>query len=789
MLKNHLKIAFRQLARNKVFSGINILGLSLGMALAILIAVFIKGEFSYDKWMANSENTYRVYRDWGEDHTAFTPSRLAKKLTEEYPEVAVAAAFSPWGEQLVTYNNNSFYVEETARVDSAFFKVLGMSFLHGDQQTALNQLNDMVLTDRMAKKIFGDVNPVGEILTYNAVDEFIIAGVIDTKGKNSHLQTDIYTRFDPNSQTYWAGNDRFTYARLNPNTNLPALEEKLTADVSSLIKAEFESFSYAYTAEDIANWAFQPLTEVYLQSFNNYTIGVKEGSIKNIYIYLLIGFLVLSVAIINYINLTTARASQRSKEVGVKKVAGAGRGLLAGQFITESVLQAFVAGTCALIIAELSLPFFNTITDRTLQVLAGAPFWIVAGTFGLALLTGLLAGIYPAFVMSAYRPVVALKSNFLKAGEKGLFRKVLVTGQFAVTITLLIVMAFIYRQVNFMMEQDLGFKPDQVLKIPLNSSQTHRKIANLKPRIKNIEGVKDVTTASEFPGDFFSDWAMSIEGRTERIDPNVLFADADLANTLDLELLEGRFLDDNNPADSISNFVVNQTFIKRTNIKAPIGARVKFTADSTYGRIVGVIKDFHFQGLNHKIKPLVMTTRHQRWHAGIKLSTQNLSKTIENIKQVWAEIEPNHPMRYTFLDEDFANQYEEQQRFGSTILYATLLTLFIALLGLFGLTAFTVERRTREIGIRKVLGASVTGIIGLLAQDFMKLVLLASLIAIPLGYLLTNQWLADFPHRTTMVWWVFAGAGLSILVVGFLTVCLQSVKAAMANPVKAIKTE
>ena len=790
MLKNHLKIAFRQLSRNKVFSGINILGLSLGMALAVLISVFIISEFSYDKWMIESENTYRIHRNWGEDNTAFTPSRLTNKLIQDFPEVVASTGFSPWDEQLLEYGENAFYVEHTAHVDSTFFKVFGMSFIHGDIKTALNQPNNIVITDRMAKRVFDDNNPVGEVLTLNGVEKYMVTGVIDTKNKKSHIEADIYNRFDPDSETYWSGNDRYTYARLLPTADIPALEEKLTAEITTYLKGEYESFGYSYTAEDIPAWKAQPLNEIYLQSDNHFTIGLREGSMKNIYIYLVIGFLVLVVAIINYINLTTARASQRSKEIGVKKVSGAGRGLLASQFITESVLQAFLAGTIGLILAELCLPFFNTVTDRQLQVLSGDPLWILlVGIFSLALLTGLLAGFYPAFVMSSYKPVVALKANFLKGGEKGLFRKVLVTGQFAVTITLLIVMAFIYRQVNFMMDQDLGFKPDQVAIIPLNSSQTHRKIANIKTRLKAIEGVQEVTTASDFPGQFLSDWGMMIEGRTEGAGPNVLFADGDFAKSLDIEMVEGRFLDDNIAADSVDNFVVNQEYIRRYNIENPIGTRVKFTADTTFGQIVGVMKDFHFQGLDHNIRPLAMTTRHLRGYAGIKLAPKNLSKTISEIEQVWAEIEPNHPMRYTFLDEDFASLYAEQQRFGKTIMYATLLTLFIALLGLFGLTAFTVERRTREIGIRKVLGASVAGIIGLLAKDYMKLVVFASLIAIPLAYKLANTWLADFPHRTNLAWWVFAGAGLLILVIGFLTVCLQSVKAALANPVKAIKTE
>jgi len=790
MFKNHLKIAFRQLSKNKVFSGINILGLSLGMALAILIAVFIRNEMSYDSWMADSENTYRVYRSKG-NNTAWTPSPLAEKLRTDYPEVVSATGFSTSENRLLTYEDNNIYVEKTADVDSTFFKVVGMELLHGDKETAFDQVNGMVLTEKMAKRIFGDKNPIGEVVTYNGIYEYIITGVLDSKGKKSHMQADVFTRFTWYSRG-WYGNNRLTYVRLKPNANPQALAEKVDTDATALIRQERLARNENPKETDFYRWHLQPFNEVYLHSQGWTAQGELVGSIRNVYIYGFIALLVLLVAIINYVNLTTARASQRSKEVGVRKVTGAGRGLLTTQFIIESILQAAVAGVFALLLAEVSLPFFNKITNRELAVLASKPGWlIVAGTFVLSAITGILAGFYPAFVMSAFKPVTALKSNFLKTGNKGLFRKALVTGQFAVSITLLIVMAFIYRQVNFMIDKDLGFKPDQVLSIPLNNDNSFRRITQLKSRIKQIPGVQEVTTASSLPGDFIPDWPLVIQGRMESFVPYIIQGDADYAKTLNLELVAGRFFDVNIGQDSINNYIVNETFVKEYNIDNPIGTKMRWNweAGDNYGQIIGVVKDYHTQGVASKIDPIVMSGRNWRSFAGIKLSTADLPKTIAALEQIWTEIEPTHPMRYSFLDASFMAQYDDQQRFGQTILYATLLTLFIALLGLFGLTAFTVERRTKEIGVRKVLGASVSGIITLLAKDFMKLLGLAFLIAIPLAYTLSNEWLMGFAHRTDLVWWVFLGAGLVTLTVGFLTVCLQSVKAALANPVEAIKTE
>ena len=789
MFKNHLKIAFRQLSKNKVFSGINILGLSLGMALAILIAVFIRNEMSYDSWMADSEDTYRVYRTKG-NNTAWTPSPLAEKLRTDYPEVISATGFATAENRLITYEGKDIYVEKTADVDSTFFKVISMELLHGDKETAFDQVNGMVVTDKMAQRLFGDKNPVGEIVRYHGIYDYIITGVIDTENKKSHMQAEVFTRFTWYSNG-WSGNNRLTYVRLKPTANPKALAKKIDTDATELIRQEMVARNYSAQETDFYRWYLQPFNEVYLHSQGWTAQGELVGSIRNVYIFGFIALLVLLVAIINYVNLTTARASQRSKEVGVRKVTGAGRSLLTTQFIIESVIQAAVAGVFALLLAEICLPFFNTVTNRELAVLASKPWIIIAGTFVLSAITGVLAGFYPAFVMSAFKPVTALKSNFLKTGNKGIFRKVLVTGQFAVSITLLIVMAFIYRQVNFMMDKDLGFKPDQVLSIPMNNNNSFRRVTQLKNRFKQIPGVQEVTTASSLPGDFLPDWPMVIQGRTERVTPYIIQGDADYPKTLDLELIAGRFFDKKIGQDTLNNYIVNETFVKEYNIDNPIGQKVRWDweGDEAFGQIIGVMKDYHTQGVASKIEPIVMSGRNWRNHVGIKLSATDLPNTIAALEQLWAEIEPTHPMRYSFLDESFMAQYDDQQRFGQTILYATLLTLFIALLGLFGLTAFTVERRTKEIGVRKVLGASVSGIITLLAKDFMKLLGFAFIIAIPLAYTLSNKWLASFVYRTDLVWWVFIGAGIITLTVGFLTVCIQSVKAALANPVKAIKSE
>lgn len=789
MFKNNLKIALRQLGRNKVFTAINILGLSLGIAVVLLIAVFVRHEFSYDRWLEGSDRTYRVYRQWvGGGKTVWVPSLLAQKMKQDFPEVEAASGYGPGGEMLLEYEGNQLYVEKTAFVDSNFFKVIPLPFLYGENSGALAAPNGMVITERLARRIFGKRDPVGEAVTLNGKDKYVISGVLEMKEERSHFDGDLFIRFAYYSPS-WTGNNRAVYARLHPQAAVSSLEDKLTASIQELIKQELLALDYVAKPDEYALWRLQPLNEVHLHSADYNFFSSSGGSIQRIYIFLLIAFVVIVVAIINYVNLATARATQRAKEVGIKKVAGAGRKQLTVQFIIEAIFQSTLAALLGLILAEWLLPFFNHITNRELQVLGGDPLLIIPGVLALAVGIGWLAGIYPAFVMSAFRPVVALKSGFLKAGEKGTFRKVLVTTQFTVTVILIIVMGFIYRQVQYMMDHDLGFQPDQVMIIPMNDEDTHRKVENLRPKFEEIPGVERISTASRFPGEFMPDWGMLIEGHEEAIFPNVIFSDEHFARTLDITLAEGRFLSREISQDSIDNFVVNEAFVRDYQLEEPLAARIKFTGDSTYGKIVGVMKDFHFQGLGSRIRPMIMNSYHQRRKVGIRISARELPQTVAAIEKLWNEIEPTHPMRYDFLDQAFNEQYAEQQRFGQTLLYATIFTLLIALLGLFGLTSFTVERRTREIGIRKILGASLSGIVALLSSEFFRLVMWAFFIAIPVGYFISSSWLEEFAYRTQLSWWVFGLACVGTLIVGFLTVGIQGLLAAMANPVESLRNE
>lgn len=790
MLTNYLKIAWRNLTRNKVFSTINILGLALGMAVVLLIAVFVRNEFSYDQFISNKENIYRVYRYWAASggQTVWTPSRLAEKIKTEFPEVIASTGLSPSGEILLEYRGDKMFVEQTANVDSTFFQTMALPFVKGDPKTALDNPDGIVISDKLAERMFGKANPIGETVRIDGDSDMQVTGVVALNDKQTHLNYDMFMRFTWYSDS-WTGNNRATYVRLQPEALKEGLEGKVTALLKPLIEKDFLAYNYTPNPEDFADWKLQPLDDVHLYSTDFYWMDERQGNIRYVYIFMLIAALVLVVAIVNYVNLATAQATKRAKEVGVRKTAGALRGQLTGQFMTEAIFQASLAAVLGLVLAEGLLPFFNTITDRELSLLGGNLAWTILPLIGLTLLTGLLAGFYPAMILSGFQPVKALKTNFLKNTNKGSFRKVLVTGQFAITISLLVVMAFIYRQVDFMTKHELGFKSDQVVVIPLNEGDSYRKVQNLKPELTAIPGVKTVTTCNNVPGNFFPDWGMRIEGVDDGISPLVVMTDADYTEVLDLELMEGRFFSKEIAADTVNNFIVNEAFVADNNLEEPIGTRIKFTSEEEYGQIVGVVKDYHYQGLQNRIRPLVLCGQEYQRVVAMKLETADLSNTIFAIEGLMKQVEPEHPMRHSFLDADFARQYAEQERFGTTLLYATLLTMFIAILGLFGLTAFNVERRTKEIGVRKVLGASVGSIVGLLSKDFLTLVCIAFLIAIPIGWYVTDLWLEDFAFRTNMNWWIFALAGMAALLVAFFTMGFQSVRAAMMNPVESLRSE
>ncbi len=790
MWTNYLKIAYRNLLKHKTNTTVNILGLSLGIAVALLISTFVLHEYSFDKWIPNSENTYRIYRSWGSDGgTAWSPSHLAGKLTDDFPEIEAATGISPRGETLVEYGLTKLYVEEVAQVDSTFFQVVQLPYIAGDPLTALQKPKSLVIAQSLAARLFGDENPLGKTLKYDSEEGYTVMGVFDTKGQNVHLDYEIYTPFTWYSDS-WTGNNRATYAKVKSNTDIALLESKITEAITKLILMEYDKINHTPTQDDLAAWKLQPMHDIYLHSSDIGWISGREGNIRYLYIFIVVAILLLFIALINYVNLATAQASERAQEVGVRKVSGAVRTQLVRQFLSESTLQAIGAGIIGLALSKLLLPIFSSIVDRNLDSILWSPTILtVGGVLLFAVLVGLIAGFYPALILSSFQPSRAFSHQGSMSQEKGTLRKILVTTQFAITLSLLIVMAFIYRQVNHMLNHDLGFNPDQVVSIIMNDRSTQRKVTGLKEQFLNIPGVKNISLSSTLPGRFIPDWGMKQEGREEMLNPNVIFADEGFLSTLQIGMIEGRFLSSEFAQDTVNNFVVNQTFVDRFQIEDPIGTRVKFSSEDEFGTIVGVCEDFHFTSVTRDVRPLVIGGQGNRWYTSLQVETKDLSATVASITDLWSRIEPDHPIRLSFLDAEFQKQYEEHQRLGKSMLYATILTLFIALMGLFGLTAFMVRKRMKEIGIRKVLGASSSGIVALFLKDFLRVVSISFLIALPIGYLATNRWLEDFASRITMEPWTFLGAFLLILMVTIGTVALRTLSAARSNPVNSLRSE
>lgn len=788
MFKNYLNSAFRNLWKHKLYSSINIGGLSLGLAVAVLILLYVKNELSYDTWLPGKDQIYRVYRFWPESGgaTVWTPDPLAEQLTADFPEILESTGLSSYGETMLEYENNKFFIEDIAMVDSTFFEVLDLPLKYGQKKGILEAPNAVVLSERVAGLFFREEDPVGKTVRFNDELDLVVTGVIEPL-EQTHLPYEVYTRYTWGNAN-WNSNNRATYIKVNDEANILALQEKITEHVNNFKIEEWRGLNVKPTAEELPDWNLQPVSDIHLHSANIGSFSNRAGDIKYVYIFGLIALIVLLIGAINYINLSTARALGRAREVGVRKVTGARREQLIGQFLMETVTQALLALCIAVFLVELFLPGFNQIVDRELLFLRGDWLSWILPMLGLSILVGLLAGLYPAFVMSSFKPVKVLKS--LQKGKGGAsFRRALVVTQFSLSVVLVIVMLFIYKQINFMMNQDLGFKGDQIVVIPFNADDGYRKFKGMEEQFKNIPGVVSTTSASRMPGHGYPDWSLEIQGRDDLTYPRVLFTDESYMDVLELELAEGRYFSTDFPGDTARTFVVNEAFIREYNVEDPFSAKIKFSGEEEYSRIIGVVKDYHYRALDRRIRPLIIGMGRNNNYAGLKVSATDLPTTLTAIEQLWARVEPAHPIRYSFLNEDFGSLYEEYRRFGQALLYATFLAIFVAILGLFGLATYSTIIRTKEIGVRKVLGASVEQLSFMLVSGFIKWVLLSSLIAVPIGYFISSQWLQDFAYRTELSALPFIAAiGFSILIAA-LTVSFQAIWSARRNPVEALRYE
>ena len=773
MLRNYLKVALRNLSRNKVYSIINIAGLAVGMACFILIVLWVRDELSYDKFHPNADRLclvtdYEKYADGDELTFSVNPPELAPTLKSEYPEVVDAARYRPMGGMIVRSGGKAFSEDKLTFADPSFLSMFSFPFIKGEPDHALSSPNSVVITERAAIKYFGDEDPTGEILQVDGRVDLTVTGIIRNVPGNSHLQFDLVIPFKTVKEfgleiEGWNQFAHKTYVLLSENADLALLSEKIAGTIKQ------------HDQDAIAELSLQPVTDIHL-----------SGDMSSIYLFSIIAAFVLLTACINYMNLATARAGKRGKEIGLRKVAGASRKEIVLQFLGESILISLVALCLSLLLLEIFLPLFNDLSAKQLSfslIKNGSVILILLTT---AIATGTISGSYPALLLSALGPASVLKGFWQSGSKAALLRKLLVSLQFVLSIALIIGTVVIGRQLHFIQNQKLGFDKERVLCISLKG-ESPRKYELLKDELSKAEGVASISAASRPPAGLhmstlIHEWG---DGQVQgELLIHRLFADWDFAATLGVEMDDGRFLSQKFVSDTSASVVVNQAAVRAMGIESPLGKEV---LGST---IVGVVKDFHFNSLHSEIKPLAIQHRHDMFrYLLVKMRPDDIPGSVSALAAAWGKLMPGTPFDYRFLDENIDRMYRSDQRVGKIINSFTILALFVACLGLFGMASYTAEQRTKEIGIRKVLGATVPKITFSLIREFGKWVLLANLIAWPLAYFTMNRLLEVYAYRISLDVWIFLAAGAAALILAVATVGYQSIKAALANPVDTLRYE
>ena len=794
MLRNYLKIAVRNLVKNKVYSFINIAGLATGMACAILLGLYINDELSYDRYHKNADNIFRVnlHVKWADNEykLGIASAPFGPALQQDYPEVKKALRVKTSNETLFRVGEKNLYAKNIIYADSTLFSFFDYAFIEGSPQTAHINTTSVILTQKLALALFGQTHGLlGKVVLVKENMPFTIAGVIKDVPTNHHLKFDAilpYVKASGVDLHKWDNFGTMIYVLLNQASDRQKLEAKMPAFYKKYIARSIGDDRGTKVNFKIT---FQPLADIHLRS--THLMGEENGgNMAYVYTFSAIGLFILLLAIVNYINLSTARSSGRAKEIGVRKAIGSLKRQLVGQFMAESVLLSFLALAVSLLLLYGLLPFFNLIAAKTLTLTIWHGQTVLFLT-GFTLLIGVISGLYPAFILSRFKPIAVLKGPLVVRGKGALLRKSLVVFQFAISMSMIVGTIVVYRQLQYMRHTQLGFNQEQVLTIPLKSPSVQQSASVLKSRLLQNSIIKGASlTDGTVGGEMNNKTTFSFyAGGTEQSVSTEYFAvDHDFLNVLQIRLKEGRNFSSDLASDSTGAVLVNEAMLKRLGWKNRTVGLIEF--DTKKIQIAGVISDFHLRSLHNQIEPLVLVLHQDRGdNFLIRVSPQNVPAALTYVKNVFEDVNPNQPFEYAFLDQTFAEQYRSDERKGSLFLVFSSIAIFISCLGLFGLAAFTAEQRTKEIGVRKVLGASVASIITLLSQDFLKLVIVAILIASPLAWYAMHRWLESFAYRIDIEWWVFALAGFLAAGIALLTVSFQSIKAALMNPVKSLRSE
>jgi len=810
MIRNYLKVAWRNLWKNKAFTAINIVGLAAGLAVCLLIVLYVKDELSYDKYNAQAENIYRIDADIFFNGTQFTsavsPAPLVPTLKKDYPQIVQFVRLKDFRDIRIKKDNQNIQEHNAVFADSTFFQVFSIPVIAGDRLTALNEPNSIVIDETTARKFFNSTDVVGKTLYVDNYVNCKITAVIRDIPPQSHFH---FSFIRPIHDTYhddqgdWLSNNYASYVLVRPGVTQASLQDKVNATIDNYLSKQLEQVLHA-NANDLkkgGNHFFYPvmaLTDIHLHSNKSYEFQAN-GNVAYVYIFSVIAIFILLIACVNFMNLSTARSANRAKEVGIRKVAGSLRSSLITQFLTESVLVSFLSLLFALGIAALLLPLFNQLAGKQMSVFTLFSSWLLPVLIALIIVVGCIAGSYPAFYLSSFQPVQVLKGSIAKGFKGSWLRNGLVIFQFFISITLIIGTIVIYNQLNYIRSREIGYNRDQVLVIN-DTYALDKQIKTFRQEMLKISGVQSAAVAGSLPTEtgfnqngWFRDPTLDAKQVTILTG---FYADQNYIPTMGMRIAAGRNFSTDFPTDS-SAVIINETAAKLLGFKNPLNETlyrpVGYASDGGFAskpyHIIGVVKDFNFSTMRNQIGPLIIELSENYGRIAMRINTKNIPALITQVENKWNKMVPGQALSYTFLDADFNKVYNAEQRTGKLFITFAVFAIFIACLGLFGLVTYAAEQRIKEIGIRKVLGAKIGEIVTMIAKDFLKLVLISSVVAFPVAWWAMNKWLQSFAYRINISWWVFVVAGLLTIAIALITVSFQAIKAAIANPVKSLRTE
>ncbi|MCB0493234.1 MAG: ABC transporter permease [Cyclobacteriaceae bacterium] len=806
MLRSYLLITLRNLLKNRLYALINVIGLTVGIASVIMILLYVQDEMSYDRYDPETANIYRIYWQSGNPQTR-TPHPMAQALVRDFPEVTGAVTLSPiWGPGLTQQSFSVKNLEKDIQyneknilsVDSTFFEVFPLKIIKGNKNTVLRTPGKLMLSQSAAYKYFGKEDPIGKHLAFNGDENLIeIEGVYEDIPRQSHFHAMALVSYvhmktfeDPESAYYtWADFGHFNYIKLRPDADPKKLEDQLLSWAGQYINASDEVIQRIIQNKE--GFRLQNIRDIHLKSHLMWELE-PNSNIEYVYIMMAAAFLILTIAVINFMNLTTAKSAERAKEIGVRRTLGAFKNQLSVQFIGESLLVALFSMILAGLAVEVSLPYFNLLSGKELAINFLHNPSIVAIILGIGVVTGILAGLYPSAILSSINPVQVLKGKFVTSKGGNLFSQILLVFQFTMAIILISGTVIILNQMNFIQHKNLGFAKDATLLIPVRDGNLRRNFETLQNELRNVAGVEEVGASSNVPGSQFNQNPIhSINDPDHEVNASQMYVDYDLIKTLHLEIAEGRGFDRSFPGDTANAYIINQAAARELQLSDPVGKEIVLAMDENEyrGTIVGVVKDFNYQSLHQPVRPVIMQRLPYYNSVLIRFNSENVSQTIAGVESVWKKFDNTFGFEYSFLEDNINSQYTSENKMGLVFGFFASIAIIISCMGLFGLASLNFAQRKKEVGIRKVLGAPIGRLLVNLIKDYSKLIIASTVLAVPVAWWIMSGWLNNFIFKIDISIWIFLLTGLGTLLIAWLTIGYLTIRTASLNPVDTLKEE